>query len=180
MSGDEELIRSLVGVFNSAKKSASYVSLRMYYEDENLHYFLTNVPMKSKDVKRTDPMPTQDRERIEDLHILQPSPVQTRQSRRKRKKVSTPQDSPEQIRNSSENQTPEHVSTLDLSRNLTEITIPCQNDFQALSEFDHLFNDSDDDDEDKNSDEDDLNHVKFDEDNSMGNENCSVSLTWKS
>ena len=145
MSADEELIRSLVSLLSSRKRSYQYISLKLWYDEGNLGFFFTN---NSRPRRENDP--ARNRSEEQQGHLHQASPVQPRQTRRKRKKASTPQDSPEVARNPCENQT-----TPDLSRSLTEISVPIQNRFEHLSNLGLFDPDASDDNKDEDEIEDD-------------------------
>ena len=107
------------------RRSTDNVSLKLWCENGDFGFFLASTPAKHKAIKESEPVFNSNEEKTTELH--QSSPKQARQTR-KRKKVCSTQVSPELLRESSTN----HVS--DTSINITEISIPCQNNFQALSE----------------------------------------------
>ena len=148
MTSEDDTIQCLVSTFVSLRRSTDNVSLKLWCENGDFGFFLASTPAKHKAIKESEPVFNSNEEKTTELH--QSSPKQARQTR-KRKKVCSTQVSPELLRESSTN----HVS--DTSINITEISIPCQNNFQALSEAGEG---SDDADEEVDKDADDAHDGK--------------------
>ena len=159
--GEEDIIEGLVSIFSSAKESCPNISLKFWYNNGQLGFFFcTNNQLRSRGERNLEPSSknaTLSPAGEKSVDLQTSSPIQTRQSKRKRKKVNTLQDSPEIHRDCDERQTSGHISTLNTSRNNTEISVPCQNSFEVLRELntnDDGCCENEDDDEETSEDED--------------------------
>ena len=126
---DQEIIRSLVDAFSSLKCTSNYISLRFWYDGNVLKYFLTNTEQRS----RKEQHPTQGGTSLQ-ASTQESPPLTTRQTRSKRKKISssTPLSSPEVHREVNVNDSSADVScnSSENCRDKTEISIPCLNGFE--------------------------------------------------
>ena len=128
---DSETIQTLTNTLLALKRN-SFVSLRMWFEEGQLQYFLSNLPPKNARNFSDKTKPAKEKE----SDPPNTSPVKTRRKRRKRQCLSS---EPEQLRRGRE-PVDLQVSELELNREIDEpddgrhnATIPCSNPFDILA-----------------------------------------------
>ena len=178
---DQEIIQDLTNFLSSARRYSPFVSLRLWYEgDDNLHFFFTNTPPKKRVTESN--IIRMDRE---DCRRHEISPVLPGRHSSKRKRNSTPQPSPEVLREQCEQDSVHGVTALSSEnhRSEVEVSVPCKNTFEILASLDQGDHNGDDQGEGDNNDgndrdgendkEPDQIDSTVEEKNKVNNEDCS-------
>ena len=145
---DSETIQTLTNTLLALKRNP-FVSLRMWFEEGQLRYFLSNLPPKNARNSSDKTRPAKEKE----SDPPNTSPVKTRGKGRKRQCLSsTPgnrSSEPEQLRRGRES-VDLQVSVLELDREIDEpddgrhnATIPCSNTFDILANLNDSTDESD-------------------------------------
>ena len=158
----QDTIRNLTDTLLCVKERVKFASLRIWFEEGELKFFLTNLPQRkgkrgptydgrTVDIPASTPVDTSaldsapavggDPSINQPLGVVQQPTNPRKRGRPPRKRpcvTSTPSNSPEQLRTlpSEEHTERINISDLSASRDFTTVDIPCSNSFQALADLD--------------------------------------------
>ena len=138
---NSDLLNQLVTSFSAAKDEFEYVSLRIFKEDSEIKFFLSNLRPRKHQRPSPCSTPKQDAKELvvepqsPVLNIQGPAATKRTRGRPPRKRIHLSQSStPEIPRNDEPSQTSSEVSVIENERSLSFISnIPCLNFFEALS-----------------------------------------------
>ena len=157
----QEIINSLTSTLLNIKEHQPFASLRIWFENGEIKFFLTNLPPR-KGRQSSTPTPS---ERtvgapestpvdtpVENFPTDQAAPsiaprprTRGRPPRKRPCTTSTPSSSPEQLRTRTDQTNADcaNVSIMSHNRNLSYVDIPCSNSFQVLADLDLSTDDKD-------------------------------------
>ena len=137
-------LNKLTNTFAAVWNDFEFVSLRMWKEGDEVRFFISNLPNRNSKGTRFDRPTTSSTPRhvtdsTEGNPDQQPAaPIQQMRGRPARKKrKTTPARTPEIQRNRDLCNSAAEISSVESERNLSIVTIPCFNPFQALADHDN-------------------------------------------
>ena len=136
-------LNKLTNTFAAVWEDFQYVSLRMWKEEGEVRFFISNLPPRNSKGTRTNrPMtsstPRHVTESTEGNLDQQPAaPIQQMRGRPRKKRKTSPPRTPEIQRDRDLCNSAAEISSVEPEQNRSIVTIPCFNPFQALADHDN-------------------------------------------